>query len=116
MKKAAQKTPAPVSLGTKRACPVCGTKFYDLAKAEITCPKCESYIDPSELRVAARLAPEPKKPPPKPAVDGEEEPGASDASLADSADVLEDVDDLDGVNDVEDIEVEDEEDEDESYD
>ena len=27
-------------LGTKRTCPSCGTKFYDLLKSPIICPKC----------------------------------------------------------------------------
>ena len=30
------------NLGTKRQCPKCGAKFYDLgAKGKITCPKCK---------------------------------------------------------------------------
>lgn len=27
-------------LGTKRTCPSCGTRFYDLHKSPIACPKC----------------------------------------------------------------------------
>jgi uncharacterized protein (TIGR02300 family) len=27
-------------LGTKRSCPSCATRFYDLMKSPITCPKC----------------------------------------------------------------------------
>lgn len=29
------------SLGTKRICPACGAKFYDLQKKDLVCPKCE---------------------------------------------------------------------------
>lgn len=29
-----------LKLGTKHECYSCGTKFYDLGKAEPTCPKC----------------------------------------------------------------------------
>ncbi len=29
-----------VELGQKHECPKCGAKFYDLGKADATCPKC----------------------------------------------------------------------------
>jgi len=32
--------------GTKRACPHCGAKFYDMAKSPIICPKCEKVVEP----------------------------------------------------------------------
>jgi uncharacterized protein (TIGR02300 family) len=32
-------------LGTKRLCPHCGAKFYDLQKDPIVCPKCESVVE-----------------------------------------------------------------------
>ena len=28
-------------LGTKYECEECGTKFYDLGRAQVICPKCE---------------------------------------------------------------------------
>ena len=56
-KKASPPRP-PVSLGTKRVCPKCSTKFYDFQKATPTCPKCETVIDMSST--------EPIKPPPAP--------------------------------------------------
>ncbi len=28
--------------GTKRLCPSCGVKFYDLRRNPVTCPKCDS--------------------------------------------------------------------------
>ena len=31
-------------LGTKRQCANCGAKFYDLNKAPIVCPKCETVF------------------------------------------------------------------------
>ncbi|MFM8314113.1 MAG: TIGR02300 family protein [Deltaproteobacteria bacterium] len=40
MKKAATKSSGPLSLGNKRACKKCQTKFYDFNKDEINCPKC----------------------------------------------------------------------------
>ncbi len=32
-------------LGTKRLCPHCGAKFYDLSKDPIVCPKCGSVVE-----------------------------------------------------------------------
>jgi uncharacterized protein (TIGR02300 family) len=32
-------------LGTKRLCPHCGVKFYDLSKSPIVCPKCGSVVE-----------------------------------------------------------------------
>ena len=40
-------------LGTKRVCPNCGTKYYDLNHNPIVCPRCgtELYLpDPAEVR------------------------------------------------------------------
>ena len=40
-------------LGSKRTCPKCAAKFYDLGRRPALCPKCANEFDP-EL-VAARL-------------------------------------------------------------
>ncbi len=40
--------------GSKRTCPHCGAKFYDMSKTPIVCPKCEKTV---ELEVAPRFAP-----------------------------------------------------------
>ena len=32
--------------GTKRICQNCGTKFYDMQREPITCPKCQTVYDP----------------------------------------------------------------------
>lgn len=40
---------APVTLGLKRSCPKCSTKFYDFAKSPILCPKCGAEVDPDAL-------------------------------------------------------------------
>ncbi|MFN4128003.1 TIGR02300 family protein [Pannonibacter indicus] len=32
-------------LGTKRLCPSCGAKYYDLNRNPITCPKCGTLFD-----------------------------------------------------------------------
>ena len=36
-------------LGTKRSCPSCQTRFYDLGKAEIVCPNCGVTFVPEQL-------------------------------------------------------------------
>ena len=36
-------------LGTKRSCPSCQTRFYDLGKEEIVCPNCGVTFVPEQL-------------------------------------------------------------------
>src|SRR5579872_4905726 len=36
-------------LGTKRACPSCAARFYDLTKRPIECPKCGTSFEPEAL-------------------------------------------------------------------
>jgi uncharacterized protein (TIGR02300 family) len=36
-------------LGTKRACPSCAARFYDLSKRPIECPKCGFSFEPEVL-------------------------------------------------------------------
>ena len=36
-------------LGTKRGCPSCGARFYDLSKRPIECPKCAFSFEPEAL-------------------------------------------------------------------
>ncbi len=36
-------------LGTKRVCPSCGARFYDLGKRPIECPKCSFAFEPEAL-------------------------------------------------------------------
>ena len=46
-------------LGTKRLCGHCGTKFYDLSKNPIVCPKCATVFQiapPSTSRARAEAA------------------------------------------------------------
>ncbi len=117
--------------GTKRICPNCGQKYYDLRRMPPTCPNCGTVYDPEALLRSRRTRPVPveevKKPPPP--VDDEidlaEDTVADevdddvamdelegDASQADGTDEEEDVliedaselgeDDMDEVVDVED--------------
>jgi uncharacterized protein (TIGR02300 family) len=36
-------------LGTKRSCPSCQTRFYDLSRDPIVCPKCGASFVPEQL-------------------------------------------------------------------
>jgi uncharacterized protein (TIGR02300 family) len=51
--------------GTKRVCPSCGARFYDLNRSPITCPVCEAVyqVTPPTSRRSERATPaEVKKP------------------------------------------------------
>ena len=52
--------------GTKRQCPNCGARFYDLNKDPIVCPKCQTVYEPEASKPPrrGRPAPAPKKPSP----------------------------------------------------
>ncbi|MGD0191658.1 MAG: TIGR02300 family protein [Rhizomicrobium sp.] len=51
-------------LGTKRICPSCSARFYDLQKRPIECPKCSFAFEPEALYKQRR----PRQPEPQPAV------------------------------------------------
>ncbi len=44
-------------LGLKRICPNCGTKYYDLNRSPVLCPKCGAPFD-STMALKARAAAE----------------------------------------------------------
>jgi len=50
-------------LGIKRICPNCGTKYYDLNRNPIVCPKCGTVFEAAA--VTARARPAPPKPAPE---------------------------------------------------
>ena len=41
--------------GTKRACPNCGARYYDLNHDPIVCPKCGAAFDPEALLKTRRV-------------------------------------------------------------
>ena len=43
--------------GSKRICPSCGTRYYDLLRDPIVCPKCSTPFDPEALLKARRARP-----------------------------------------------------------
>jgi uncharacterized protein (TIGR02300 family) len=61
-------------LGTKRVCPSCAARFYDLQKRPIECPKCAFAFEPEMLLKQRRTrVPEPAKPVAAQAEDEEQE-------------------------------------------
>ena len=43
--------------GTKRICPSCGARYYDLLRDPVICPKCSTPFDPEALLRARRTRP-----------------------------------------------------------
>ena len=43
--------------GTKRICPSCGTRYYDLLHDPVVCPKCSTPFDPEAFLKARRSRP-----------------------------------------------------------
>ena len=50
------KTVTKAELGTKRVCPNCGSKYYDLNRSPIICPRCGTQFEPAAVS-RARPAP-----------------------------------------------------------
>jgi len=47
---------AKAELGTKRVCPNCGAKYYDLNRDPIICPRCGTQFEVSTVRTRAQAA------------------------------------------------------------
>jgi uncharacterized protein (TIGR02300 family) len=43
--------------GTKRICPSCGTRYYDLMHDPVVCPKCSTPYDPEAFLKSRRARP-----------------------------------------------------------
>jgi len=92
-------------LGTKRDCPSCGAKFYDLNKNPVVCPKCKHEYVPDTGAKAKRAKPaeKPKEKPLKRVVADDGDTVSLDSMRDDelAADVDVDDDDIDVDVDVE---------------
>ena len=44
-------------LGTKRVCPNCGARYYDLNRSPILCPRCGTQFELAAVTARARPAP-----------------------------------------------------------
>ena len=45
--------------GSKRICPSCGTRYYDLLREPVICPKCDTPFDPEAFLKSRRARPAP---------------------------------------------------------
>ena len=61
-------------LGTKRTCPSCAARFYDLMKNPITCPKCGATFMAEVLLPSKGDSSAAAPPKPRPVVEPEVEP------------------------------------------
>lgn len=68
-------------LGTKRTCPSCAARFYDLLKSPIVCPKCGTSFLAATILPSKGDFPAPAAPPPKPREVVEEEAETADVEL-----------------------------------
>ena len=50
---------AKLEWGTKRICPSCGTRYYDLLREPVICPKCSTPYDPEAFLKSRRARPIP---------------------------------------------------------
>ncbi len=78
--------------GTKRACPNCGARFYDLQRSPVPCPKCGAEFDSDRGQRSRRpkaSAPPPEKPPPeKPPIAASGQVDGADGGNTDVSDTL----------------------------
>src|SRR5580704_8999673 len=73
-------------LGTKRVCPSCNARFYDLQKRPIECPKCQFSFDPEALYKQRRpRQPEQEKAPVDRVRNADEEEELEDAEKMEDA-------------------------------
>jgi uncharacterized protein (TIGR02300 family) len=99
-------------LGTKRVCVSCSTRFYDLNRQPVICPKCsaEQPAEPVRLRrTGGNVVLEEKRRPKVLPVPGVEEADVEVETTEEEAeeDVLEDTSDLEGGDEgVVDVEIE----------
>lgn len=86
------------SLGTKRTCPACGTRFYDLNKNPIECPSCHEKftVEPILPSKQDQMAEKPEEVAPEPVEDVvADEPVAADEVAAEDVDEAAAVADVD---------------------
>ncbi len=93
-------------LGTKRTCPSCATRFYDLLKNPIVCPKCNANFIAAPILPSKGDYPGAAPPAPKPREKVEVEEGENaDVELISLEDVEEDGKDDDETAGIEDVDL-----------
>ena len=94
-------------LGTKRACPSCAARFYDLTKRPIECPKCGFSYEPEALfkQRRSRVAETVDAGAVRAAdTEDEDEDAEEEEAEAESGMSVVDADEADGIEDIEDDE------------
>jgi len=79
-------------LGTKRACPSCGTKYYDLNRSPIVCPSCGTVFQVAATSRAAERVAAKAVAVPEPVAEVEREEGVVSLEEVEGADVPEEGD------------------------
>jgi uncharacterized protein (TIGR02300 family) len=93
-------------LGTKRTCPNCAARFYDLLKDPITCPKCSTSFVAAAILPSKADYPSVAQAAPKPRVVEEtEDADNADVELISLEDVEEDGKDDDETAGIEDVDL-----------
>src|SRR5271167_2418808 len=87
--------------GTKRICPSCGARYYDLLREPVICPKCSTPYDPEAFLKSRRARPIPP-------AEKELEPVGVEELETEEADVVEEEEEAEAVP-LEEAEEEDEE-------
>lgn len=87
-------------LGVRRVCQSCQTRFYDLQRKPILCPKCQAPCDPSVLYKAKRGRAAVKEAVPLPVFDSLEEIELVTDVVEEGDVLIEDPDDLGHEEDV----------------
>jgi uncharacterized protein (TIGR02300 family) len=88
--------------GTKRICPSCGTRYYDLLREPVVCPKCSTPFDPEAFLKSRRSRPAAP-------VERELEPVAADELETEEAEVAAEEEEAEEAVPLEEAEEEDEE-------
>ncbi|MGZ5917060.1 MAG: TIGR02300 family protein [Methyloceanibacter sp.] len=72
--------------GTKRVCPSCGARFYDLSRTPVICPVCQAVyqVTPPPTRRGERAAPPEARPKVQPAIKVPAVPEPDTISLEDA--------------------------------
>jgi uncharacterized protein (TIGR02300 family) len=72
--------------GTKRVCPSCGARFYDLSRAPVICPVCQAVyqVTPPPTRRGERAAPPEARPKAQPVIKVPAVPEPDTISLEDA--------------------------------
>ena len=89
--------------GLKRICHSCGTRYYDMRRATIACPKCGTEFDPEALlksrrgrtaAIAGAAAPDAAAPDDEVLADDAEKGDEEEELIEDTAELGEDDDDV----------------------